>query len=325
MTFSLVVEDGSMVAGANSYVTVQEADDYIIQNFHAWPAWNALNLPTKQQLLAWACRYVDQRATWYGEQTSSAWALGLRFSPPIANWIIPPGPLPGFGGPLPPIATLQVNAGPANIRMISASPSSGVMVPGQSIIVTILFNTTVVVAGGTPSLTLNDGGVANYTSGSGTTALAFTYIVGAEDYTTSLAPASSNALNLNGATIKDLGGNNASLTTPSVFGGSTWPWLQSMRWPRLGVFDVDNNPIPPNVIPYQLKQACMEMARYLIAQDRSLERPQDGLKELKVDVITLVFQPGYTLPIVPGEIGYIIRNLGTIGSGRTNFAKIVRA
>jgi len=49
------------------------------------------------------------------------------------------------------------------------------------------------------------------------------------------------------------------------------------------------------------------------------------LKEMKIDVITLVFKQDYTLPIVPAEISYILKNLGTIGSGRTNFAKITRA
>ena len=53
------------------------------------------------------------------------------------------------------------------------------------------------VAGGTPTLTLNDGGTATYTGGSGTNALTFSYTVGAGQNTADLAV---TAVNLNGAT-----------------------------------------------------------------------------------------------------------------------------
>ena len=42
------------------------------------------------------------------------------------------------------------------------------------------------VAGGTPTLTLNDGGTATYTGGSGTSALTFSYTVGAGQNTPDL-------------------------------------------------------------------------------------------------------------------------------------------
>ncbi len=45
----------------------------------------------------------------------------------------------------------------------------------------------VTVAGGTPTLTLNDGGTATYTGGSGTNALNFSYTVAAGQNTASLA------------------------------------------------------------------------------------------------------------------------------------------
>ena len=67
----------------------------------------------------------------------------------------------------------------------------------------------VTVAGGTPTLTLNDGGTATYTSGSGTSALTFTYTVAAGQNVSALA---ATAVNLNSATIKDGAGNAASLS-----------------------------------------------------------------------------------------------------------------
>ena len=60
-------------------------------------------------------------------------------------------------------------------------------------------------AGGTPTLTLNDGGTATYTGGSGGTALTFSYTVAAGQNTADL---SVTAVNLNGATVKDGAGNS---------------------------------------------------------------------------------------------------------------------
>ena len=67
----------------------------------------------------------------------------------------------------------------------------------------------VTVAGGTPTLTLNDGGIATYTGGSGSNALTFSYTVAAGQNTAALA---ATAVNLNAATIKDGAGNAANLS-----------------------------------------------------------------------------------------------------------------
>lgn len=96
---------------------------------------------------------------------------------------------------------------------------------------------------------------------------------------------------------------------------------QSMRWPRVNVRDIDGNVIAYDTIPYQLQDAVCEMARYLFQYDRSLERPQDFLTELKAGDVTLKFRDA-VLAIVPSEVSYIIRGLGTVASGRTNFSKI---
>ena len=44
---------------------------------------------------------------------------------------------------------------------------------------TVNLSEAVTVAGGTPTLTLNDGGIASYTGGSGSNALTFSYTVAA--------------------------------------------------------------------------------------------------------------------------------------------------
>ena len=95
------------------------------------------------------------------------------------------------------------------LRAIGISPSSGTEDTGSTVTFTLGFSEPVTVAGGTPTLTLNDGETATYTSGSGSGALTFTYTVSSGDTTSSLA---ATAINLNGATITDNGGNAATLS-----------------------------------------------------------------------------------------------------------------
>ena len=73
---------------------------------------------------------------------------------------------------------------------------------------TLNLSEAVTVAGGTPTLTLNDGGTATYTGGSGTNALTFSYTVAAGQNTADLTV---TAVNLNAATITDGAGNAANL------------------------------------------------------------------------------------------------------------------
>ena len=101
------------------------------------------------------------------------------------------------------------------VTSVSAAPSDGDLGPGSTVILTVNFSEAVTVAGGTPSLALNDGGTAFYTSGSGSSALVFTYTVGAlgsGQNTPDLALAATNAINLNGATITDAFGTAADLS-----------------------------------------------------------------------------------------------------------------
>ncbi|MDG1821748.1 MAG: hypothetical protein P8H25_00005, partial [Flavobacteriaceae bacterium] len=83
--------------------------------------------------------------------------------------------------------------------------------------------TTVDTAGGTPTYTIDVGGVsktATYVSGTGTTALVFSYTIlpGDEDIADGIT-AGTAALALAGGTLKDAVGNNAVLTTPEVVAG----------------------------------------------------------------------------------------------------------
>ena len=109
------------------------------------------------------------------------------------------------------------------------SGCAGDLNAGHVVTLTVNLSETVTVAGGTPTLTLNDGGIASYTSGSGSNALTFSYTVAAGQNTADLAVA---AVNLGTATVTDGAGNAANLgavTNPAARCRST---LRRLRCPR---------------------------------------------------------------------------------------------
>ena len=121
-----------------------------------------------------------------------------------------------------------------------AFTSTGPYVTGNTIQVTVTMSENVNVTG-TPTLTLEIGGsvhlgTASYTSGSGTTALVFqhTVIQGSNDHDGVSVKA--NSLALSGGTIKDAGGNAATLTHSAENGGTSH--LVDTFSPRLNQFGV---------------------------------------------------------------------------------------
>jgi hypothetical protein len=80
---------------------------------------------------------------------------------------------------------------------------------GHVVSLTLTMSEAVTVTGGTPTLTLNDGGTASYVSGSDSDALTFSYTVASGQNTPDLTV---TTVNLNGATIQDGSGNNAAFT-----------------------------------------------------------------------------------------------------------------
>ena len=97
-----------------------------------------------------------------------------------------------------------------SVTAILDQPNTGVLNAGKTGTITIDFNEVVMVAGGVPRLTLNDGGTATYVSGSGSNALNFQYTVSSHDK--NVASLTALTTNLNGATIQDGSGNSANLS-----------------------------------------------------------------------------------------------------------------
>ena len=98
---------------------------------------------------------------------------------------------------------------------MTSTHANGAFGAGEVIDVTVTFNEVVTVTG-TPRLTLSTGSpsttAVNYLSGSGSTTLTFRYTVAAGNTSADLDYAGTGSLALNGGTIKDALGNNATLT-----------------------------------------------------------------------------------------------------------------
>ena len=113
-----------------------------------------------------------------------------------------------------PAGTLQIDTTAPTVASLVASGTgitsgTGDLGVGSVVTLTVNLSEAVTVAGGTPTLTLNDGGTATYSGGSGSNALTFSYTVGAGQNTSDL---SVTAVNLGTATVKDGAGNAANLT-----------------------------------------------------------------------------------------------------------------
>ncbi len=113
-----------------------------------------------------------------------------------------------------PVGTLQIDTMAPTVTSVTTSGTgitsgSGDRGVGATVTFTVHMSETVTVAGGTPTLTLSDGGIASYLSGTGTSGLAFVYTVEAGDSASDLTV---TGLNLGTATIRDAAGNNADLS-----------------------------------------------------------------------------------------------------------------
>ncbi len=105
---------------------------------------------------------------------------------------------------------LQIDPILPAVTQATASPGTGTALVGDTVTLTLGFNEAVTVTG-TPTLSLNDGNVATYVSGSGTSALTFRTTVASTDTTTSALAIT--GVNLpTGASIKDASGLAANLS-----------------------------------------------------------------------------------------------------------------
>lgn len=85
---------------------------------------------------------------------------------------------------------------------------------------------------------------------------------------------------------------------------------QGLAWPFQDAVDRYGNAVVG--VPKALKDAVCETALWLLAQDRLVDAQGNGLKSLKVDVITLVFDKTETPTTFPPIVSRLLYGLGAI-------------
>jgi hypothetical protein len=98
-------------------------------------------------------------------------------------------------------------------NMLRAARPAGDVAAVSMVTLTMNLSEAMTVTGDAPTLTLNDGGTAIYTGGSGTSALTFSYAVAGQK----IANLRVTAVNLNATTVKDRAGNAANLIGAVTF------------------------------------------------------------------------------------------------------------
>ena len=111
---------------------------------------------------------------------------------------------------------------------------------------------------------------------------------------------------------------NASLVQASFLLDSNFDWhgsitdqAQELRWPRTGVVDKDNRPIPSDTIPQSIKYATALMALHL-TKAGGISTVATNLKSLKVGPISLSMdsEESVTSQVVPKMIVSLLNSLG---------------
>lgn len=88
---------------------------------------------------------------------------------------------------------------------------------------------------------------------------------------------------------------------------------QSMRWPRVDVYDRDGYYINANVVPQFLKNAQSELAFLLVQADRTVESGTEGFKKIKVGSIELEIDGHDRVKAISPEINQMLT--GYVESG----------
>lgn len=73
----ILVENGTGLVNANAYASSDEVDDILESNIHS--QWSLLDDDTKEKLIMWATRILDERVRWFGRKMhETAWLAWPR-------------------------------------------------------------------------------------------------------------------------------------------------------------------------------------------------------------------------------------------------------
>ena len=101
---------------------------------------------------------------------------------------------------------------------------------------------------------------------------------------------------------------------------------QALRWPRFDAYTPDGIALDSDSIPTFLRNATAELAKQLIAGDRTAESSSLGIAELQVDVVKIVFDKTESKAVLPPAVYNMVKAYGTAndGSGFSQ-ARLIRA
>ncbi|MDC3011004.1 Ig-like domain-containing protein, partial [Synechococcus sp. AH-736-G21] len=201
------------------------------------------------------------------------------------------------------------------VQSVSSSTADGTYKADDVITINVDFSEAVTVntTGGTPQLTLETGStdqVVNYSSGSGTSTLSFTYTVQDGDSSADLNYETTSSLALNGGTIKDAAGNNATLTLPALDSGDSLAGNNAIviaEFSFPGFTEFGGNLVQPNQI--NLAEDALIQCDTLLSQGQDLTYSYSQIPP--------------TIGILSAEGQSILDNLGTnsLGTAGYNFAE----
>ncbi len=181
---------------------------------------------------------VNENGTW--SVTTSALADGTN--PLTAYDTDPAGNVSAKSAPL----VLAIDTVAPDVTGVSVS-ADGTLSLGQAVSFALTMSEPVIVAGGTPTLTLSNGAVAVYDAANSTPdSLVFDYVVAAGDDTPTL---SIGSVNLNGASVTDAAGNVADLLG-GVSGSIGTVGITTGFHPFAGL--VASNPSPDEILTVQV-------------------------------------------------------------------------
>jgi hypothetical protein len=110
-------------------------------------------------------------------------------------------------------------------------------------------------------------------------------------------------------------------------GEANEPTVQALQWPRAGLEDDKGEDLDEETIPTRIKNACAELARYLIDSDRTAESSTDGINRLAVGSIELEFNSNTPPPrkVIPDSVWQMISLWGEKSFGNSVVCDLERS
>ena len=102
---------------------------------------------------------------------------------------------------------------------------------------------------------------------------------------------------------------------------------QALRWPRTSVLDVDGYAVNDDAIPAQIRDATIELARNLLAEDSTKKPDTLGFSKMSVGPLSLDIdkQDRDSIKVIPESVKTILGVFGRAKDTRQSTVKLARA